>query len=368
MKKIAAFVLSLLMLPAAFASAATVEDWSGVASANTGTYADSNGSKIEFATAADSKGGKALQLTSNLVQGGYCGIWHNISADLSKSGALKFMAKSTVAGEIQMALKDAYNVQYVASFQVGTSWAEANIPLASFIKDPYYTPPEAVTGHPMDLSKTSGMNLAPHMVGPAVILIGSIETVGSAGAASSSQASSASASSSASSGSAVQVLDPSTIDAKSAGSFQDSQGSSFSFASKDNPSKKGKKYLTLTYELKNGGYCGMWCRAGGADWSGANLASAKTLNITLYSKEPVVLGIALKDKGNNQYVAEAPSTKGGKWETVSIPMDSFKLDPYYTPPDAVKGAPKDFSKVGTFNIQPKTPGKFTVAVESVVAK
>ena len=34
---------------------------------------------------------------------------------------------------------------------------------------------------------------------------------------------------------------------------------------------------------------------------------------------------------------------------------------------AIKGAPKDFSKVTTFGIAPKTVGKFTVAVDGFVA-
>ncbi len=373
MKKILSLLLAALLLPASAAFAAVIEDWSNIASGNTGSFQDSNGSKIDFAQDAGPDGGKALKLTTNLVQGGYVGIWHNITADLSKSGTLQFKAKSTVPGDVQIALKDAFNVQYVSKATISSKdWAVVQVPLSSFSKDPYYTPPDAIAGHPMDLSKTSSLNFQPQMSGAAVVEIGAVESAGAAGAAPASSAPAASsaapAASSASTGAAIQVLDASTIDSKSAGTFQDSQGSSFAFVTKDNPSKKGQKYLSITYELKQGGYCGMWMRAGGADWNGANLAGAKTLNLTIYSKDPVVLGIALKDKGNNQYVAETPMSKGGKWETVSVNMSDFKLDPYYTPPDAVKGAPMDFSKVSTFNIQPKTVGKFTVGVDSVTGK
>ena len=372
MKKFLGLLLAALIFPASAVFAGVVEDWSNIASGNTGAYQDSNGSKIEFAQDAGPDGGKALKLTSNLVTGGYCGVWHTISADLSKSGSLKFKAKSTVAGDVQLAIVDGFGVQYVTKASISSKdWAVVEVPLSSFIKDPYYTPPQAVLGHPMDLSKVSNLNFSPQMQGAAVIEIGPVESAGKASASTGSTASTSastapSTSSSASTGAGVQVLDAATIDAKSAGTFQDSQGSSIAFVVKDNPSKKGQKYLSITFEEKQGGYCGIWCRAGGSDWNGANLASAKTLNILVYSKDPVVLGIALKDKSNNQYVADAPSTKGGKWETVSIPMDSFKLDPYYTPPDAIKGAPKDFSKVSTFNIQPKTVGKFIIGIASVV--
>jgi len=112
----------------------------------------------------------------------------------------------------------------------------------------------------------------------------------------------------------------------------------------------------------------MWCRAGGTDWAGVDLAKAQNINLLVFSKDPVVVGLALKDKNNNQYIAEAPPTQGGKWEAVQVPLESFQLDPYYTPPDAVKGAPKDFSKIKTFNIQPKTVGKVTFALDVITAK
>ncbi len=368
MRKFLSFSLAALMLSASAAFAAVVEDWSSIASGNTGSFQDSNGSKIDFATDAGPDGGKALKLTTNLVTGGYVGIWHNITADLSKSGSLKFKAKSTVPGDVQIALKDAYNVQYVTKFSIpSTSWTVVEVPLSSFAKDPYYTPPDAIAGHPMDLSKTSGMNFQPQMAGAAVVEIGAVETSGTASASAGSTSSTVSspAVASAATGPGVQVLDCTGLanDGKSAGTFQDSTGSTFAFAVKDN---SGKKYLSINYDLKQGGYCGMWCRAGGSDWNGTDLSKAKTLNIMIFSKDPVVLEIALKDKNNNQYDANTPATKGGKWELVSIPMDSFHLDAYYTPPDAIKGAPKDLSKVTTFNIQANTVGKFTIGVNSVV--
>ena len=374
MKRFLGLLMAAFMLQASSVFAAVLEDWSGVASGNTGTYQDSNGSKIDFAVDAGPKGGqKALKLTANKVGSGYCGVYHTVTLDLSKSGSFKMTVKSTVAGDIQMAIVDAFGVQYVSKFPVTTAWAEVNVPFTSFIKDPYYTPSAAVLGHPMDLSKDSNLNFSPQIDGASVVLIGPVESAGTAsastGAAAPKTASAVAASSStASNGPAVSVLDFTGLDSKAAGTFQDSLGSSFTFAVKDNPNKKGKQYLTINFDLKQGGYCGMWCRAGGSDWKGADLSGAKNISVMLYSKTPVSLGLALKDKGNNQYVAETPLSAGGKWETVTVSLDSFKLDPYYTPPDAVKGAPKDFSKVTTFNIQPKTVGKVTVAVESVIGK
>lgn len=371
MKRFLSLVLSFGLLQAATAFGAMVQDWSNVGSGMAGTYQDSTGSKIEFTfDAGPNAGEKALKLTTTLASGGYAGVYTSGTFDLSKFGVLTFMAKSTVPGDVQIAIKDAFNVQYIGKVSIPSNdWTLVTLTLSSLAKDPYYTPPDAIAGHPMDLSKVGNLNFSPQMAGSSVVLIGPVSGSGTpSAAASTSNSTSTTAAVTVPSGPGVQVLDPTTLDSKSAGTFQDSLGSSFTFTAKDNPSKKGQKYLAINYELKKGGYAGMWARAGGSDWNGVNLTGKKVLSLTIYSKDPISLGLAIKDATNNQYVADTPMTKGGKWETVLVNMSDFKLDPYYTPPDAKKGAPEDLSKVTGFNIQAKTEGKFTVAVDNVVAK
>ncbi len=376
MKRILSLLVAGLLLQTSAAFADVVQDWTSVQAGMAGTYQDSTGSKMDFTYDAGPKGSdKALKMTYNLVANGYVGVYTGGTWDLSKAASLKFMAKSTLPGDLQIAIKDAYNVQYITKVQIPSAdWTEVTVNLSSFAKDPYYTPPDAIAGHPMDLSKVSNLNFSPQAVGSGVAFIGPVSTAGVAFASASTGtasmvSSAAPAVSAASSGTPSAILDCTGItDPKNAGTFQDSQGSSFTFTAKDNPNKKGQQYLSIAYELKQGGYCGMWCRAGGADWKGADLTGLKTISLMIYSKDPVVLGLALKDKNNNQYVADTPATTGGKWETVSVSLSDFKLDPYYTPPDAIKGAPQDFSKVATFNIQPKTVGKFVLAVDNMVGK
>jgi hypothetical protein len=363
-------------------SGAVVENWGSVsAGKDTGTFVDTMGSKIDFVVGPGPDGSsKALKITSTMIQGGYCGIWHNFSADLSKSNSVKFKAKTNAPGDVEMAFKDTYNVQYIARFSVSSKdWTEITVPFSAFNKDPYYTPPEAVLGHPMDLSKATGMNFAPKIIGDSIVEIGPVSGAGTASAgtapAPAAQAVAAAPAAAvpatkpaASSGTAVPILIYDQLDAKAAGGFQDTTGSAFKFEVKDNPNKAGGKYMIINYTLVKGGWSGMWCRAGGIEWDGANLSGAKDVVIKVFSKKPIVIGLALKDKNKNQYVAETPLLKGGKWEAVSVPLSAFILDPYYTPPDATKGAPKDFSSVGTFNIQPKSEGTYTFAVDTFVAK
>lgn len=371
MKKILGVLMLGLALQVSPLFAASVEDWSGIAPANTGTYQDSNGSKIEFASDAGPKGGKALKLTGNLASGGYMGVWHTIAADLSKAGAFKFQAKSTAAGDVQMAIVDAFHVQYIAKFPVTTAWSEVTVPFNTFIKDPYYTPPDAIAGHPMDLSKTTNLNFSPQMAGASVVLIGPVESTGSPSASAAPAAdnkTAAAPAAAASSGPAITgpvvVYEFGASDSGNGGTFQDSQGSSFKYTLKENPKKKGVSYLVIDYDLKQGGYCGMYHRTG-SSWDGQNWNGGKTLSFNLYCKQPLVIGLAIKDKNNNQYVANSSMSKGGNWEKITVNLADFKLDPYYTPPDAIKGAPLDLSAVKSLNIQAQTVGKYTLSIDGV---
>ncbi len=365
MKRILAFIVLALAIQTSAVFAGSVENWSAITAANTGTYLDTMGSKIDFSVDA-STGVKTASLSYTLVQGGYVGIWHNLTADLSKSSGLKFKVKSTLPGGAQMALKDAFGVQYVANFTIPSAdFTEVTLPFSSFSKDSTYQPPGAVMGHPLDVSNTQGMNFAPKAVGTGVMMVAEVETSGE-GAPKAEEPKKP-----ASTGPTVVIQDWTDInmkDTKSSDSFHDSQGSTFADAAVDIPGTK-RKCLVINYELKQGGYCGMWCRAGDKTWGGVDLSKNDSIELIVYSKDAIVIGLALKDKAANQYVAETPETQGkGKWERITVPLSSFQLDPYYTPPDATKGAPKDFSQVKTFNIQPKTTGKFNFAVLNVTAK
>src|SRR5208283_2833488 len=183
MEGLLSFAVVLLLLSSS-AFAAVIEDWNNVnPGMDSGTYADTMGSKVSFTVEAGPNGSKAIKLTSAMVQNGWCGIWRAVAADLSKFGSLKFKVKSNAAGEMQIALKDSYNVQYVAMFQVlSGDWTEVTIPFSSFNKDPYYTPPDAIPGHAMDLTKTKSMNLQPEIIGDSVVEIGLIEATGKASA------------------------------------------------------------------------------------------------------------------------------------------------------------------------------------------
>jgi hypothetical protein len=354
----------VLALAATSAYAGSVEDWSAVAPGkDVGGFADSNGSKCDVIQADGPNGQKSIQITATLVQGGYAGIWHNLAArvDLSKSANLKFSAKSTMPGELQLDIQDAHNVSYTVNFTIASSsWSEISIPISSFKLNPYYQPPEAVKGSPEDLSQVGKIGFGTHIVGSAVINIGPLTTDGTGSPAAAAPV----AQPIVATGAPLVIQDFSTDDPKAGGTFADSNGSTFSYAVKSNSNKAGAKFLVINFNEVQGGYCGMFYHTGN-NWDGQDWTGGKAISLMVYSKVPVSIGFAFKDKNNNQYTADGPSTKGTGWETVQIPMASFKLDPYYTAPDGVKGAPLDLSGVKSFNLQPKTAVKATIAVDKL---
>lgn len=370
MKKILGLLAAAWMLQASPAFSAVIQDWTSLGNGAAGPYNDNNGSKVEFTFDAGPKAGqKALKITTNLVSSGYAGVYTNTTGDLSKSANLVFMVKSSAAGDVQVAIKDAFNVQYVEKFTVPAGdWTPVTLSLAGLIKDPYFTPPDAIAGHPMDLSKISNLNFSPQMTGASVVLIGPIETMGTASTSSASSNSAAkpsSAAASSGSGSGLAVYDFTADTPTAGGVFNDSLGSTIKFTLVDNPNKKGSKYLKVDYDLKQGGYCGVYYRTG-SGWDGQDWTVGNNLSMMVYSKAPITLGLAIKDKNNNQYTATAPATKGTGWEKIIVPLDSFTLGQYYTPPDAIKGAPKDLSAVKQLQFQPQTGGPNTFAIDSAM--
>ena len=155
-----------------------VESWASGSTSNTGVYSDTNGSKVAFEfTEGPKTGEKALKISGELKTGGYLGVWHNLGVNLSSDSFLRFQAKATSAGDVQITLKDKNNVEYIAPFQVGTQWAEVLVPLSGFKKNPYYTPSDAVTGKEMDLSETKSVNFAPQTAGAVAVQVGPVQAI-----------------------------------------------------------------------------------------------------------------------------------------------------------------------------------------------
>lgn len=98
MKKASGFAAAVLFFSQA-AFAEVVADWNHVTPGmDTGAFADTLGSKVEFAAEKGPDGGQALRIRSTLVPNGWGGVWHGISEDLSRNKSLEFKVKTSAPG------------------------------------------------------------------------------------------------------------------------------------------------------------------------------------------------------------------------------------------------------------------------------
>jgi methionine-rich copper-binding protein CopC len=352
-------MVAVFLCVASFATAGPlmVESWDEVNESSTGTYADSNGSTVKFSPAKGKKKEKALLIESDLKTGGYCGVWHTLSAETGKADALVFNVKGDQAGEVQVALKDVNNVQYTTTFSLSKGdWSAVTLLFSSFKKDPYYTPPDAIVGKPVDFSTLKAMNVSSQVMGTSKILVGAVKAVETGkGAVPTSVPTAAQVSEPSKEG--VVVESWVTMASSNTGTYMDSNGSTLSFSMVDGP-KSGEKAVSLEGNLKQGGYLGIWHTLS------ADLSKASFLR---FQAKGVVgdVQVALKDKYNVQYVAIFQV--GKEWTEVLLPLASFQKDPYYTPPEAITGKPMDLSEVKSMNLAPQTAGVVGLMVGPVEA-
>ncbi|HET9869744.1 MAG TPA: carbohydrate binding domain-containing protein, partial [bacterium] len=127
---------------------------------------------------------------------------------------------------------------------------------------------------------------------------------------------------------------------KDVGGFADSNGSKCDVAQAAGP-QGGQKSVQISATLVQGGYAGIWHNLAAP----ADLSKSANLVFQAKSTMPGELQLDIQDAHNVSYTVnfQVPSAS---WTQVTIPISSFKLNPYYQPPEAVKGSPEDLSQVG----------------------
>jgi hypothetical protein len=356
MKGLLSFAVVLLLLSST-AFTAVMEDWNRVnPGQDTGTFMDTMGSGINFSVEDGPDGNKVIKLTSKITANGWCGIWRTIAADLSGNNSLRFKIKSSAAGEVQIALKDSYNVQYSAHFPVFSGdWTEVTVPFSTFNKDPYYTPPDAIPGHPMDLTMTKSMNLQPNIIGDSVVEIGPIEAVGTTSASAAPTPISG-----ASSTSNARIIDDWFISPyQMLGTFADSMGSKSDAVLETGPD--GQKAVKLTSSLVLGGWCGI-----GRNIPVSDLSKNTCFKFKIKSNVSGQVQMSLKDSFNVQYVTIF-QVSPTDWTEVTVPFSSFQKDPYYTPPGAHLGHSMDLKMTKGISFTPKMTGDSILEIGQIEA-
>lgn len=340
-------------------SAANLVDWGHFEQGkDLGAYADDGASTISAKQVeGPAKGQKALRMDASLAKWG--GVWANVQGqDLSQAGGLRFKAKAGQPGQLTVSLVDAKKAQVEAVISVKAGdWQGFAIPMSLFHKSAWQAP-EAPKDGVFDPAHLSGLNLSPRAPGEHSFSVGPIEIVngpveGKTGLMDGSGKDGA-----------LMVQDFEDLQAGAFGTFQDDKtGCTIKLQMVDGG--RSGKAAQFDDDLKDGGWLGAWMRAGDS-WGGQDWSGAKSLHLWVKSSAPTSLELAFNDANQNAYLAPAVQTQGHGWEALVVPFDGFKLNEYYQPAQAKKGAPLDLSHIDSFNIGVKSPGKGSFLVDDVI--
>jgi hypothetical protein len=357
MKKISFGLLALWSL-ASLAGAATIRDWSAIDfGKNVGIYSDKDGTKLEVSQVSGQKDEeKAVQLSGNMV--GWGGFWATAQGDLSHAGAIKFMAKASKPMALNLGIADKKKVGYSVNVRIlSDDWQEFVVPLSLFSRSKYQAEGAPAKGA-IDWSKVASMTFSPAAQGDFTLALGSIA----------SQSGKAEAKIGIKAKPGVLVVQDFTLLEKNAyGPYSDDKGTSITMTLKKDPQGDGNQLADFHYDIKEGGWCGYWMRAG-ESWGGQDWRGALSMNLEVYSEEPIQLNMGFNDPNQCAYVADSPKTKGKGWETLTIPFKNFALNKYYQPEGAKKGAALDLSHIESINLSPKGDGKHEFQVREIDIK
>ena len=98
------------------------------------------------------------------------------------------------------------------------------------------------------------------------------------------------------------------------------------------------------------------CAAQNQDWS-----SGRAISFQIKPAHPLRLSVSFLDRNRVAYTTWT-ELKGGVWQSVRIPFDEMRPNPYFQPPDAKTGSPIDVSDVKGIAFAPhdQTAGRLTI--------
>jgi hypothetical protein len=339
------------------AFAETLQDWSALDRAkDMGVFFDPNGSSVAAGLdEGPTKAQKAFRIASELKDWG--GAWARMRTDLTGVSAVRFQARSESPGLLRVVLGDDQKARYVTVIRVvSDEWQWFTLPLSSFAPTPYAFPqaPRTSTFH---WSKVEEIQFQPETLGSSNFIVGPVSALRGRAKAYTGMPENGPGS--------LVVQDFILLEKNAYGPFTDEKsGSEITLALKQDPEGKVGHFADFRYDLKAGGWCGYWIRAGQL-WGGQDWTGGKALRCRVLSREPITLQFGFNDANQNAYVATAPPTAGTGWQTVEVPLGNFQLNPYYQPTEAQKGQPLDLSHIESFNIAPVTKGEHDFQVSRV---
>jgi hypothetical protein len=321
---------------------------------------DAKGTKIKIAQAeGPMKGEKALKATASLGEWG--AVWVEVKTDWTKVQSIRFKAKVSAPGLMEVALIDAHKVRHVCKVRVvSDEWEEFVLPLSTF-KPTEYPAPGVAKDAPLDWRSVQRLQISPWTAGTTTYWVGPISP-----APAEAKAFSGMPEVTMGMGRLV-VQDFLLLDKRSYGPFTDgSEDTVIRMDVERDPETKGAAVGVVRYQMAPKGWCGLWIRCG-IDWGGQDWRGGTTFRLTYRSEEEMPLEIGFNDGNQNAYVTYVKLDEtGDKWVALDVPLKRFKLNAEYQPKEGRKGAPLDLSRIETFNIAPMTPGEHEFRLKEIV--
>ncbi len=146
----------------------TVQDFLALPRTGFGPFSDALGSSIALTVEHGARGAYEARVKYLLVPKGWCGVWIRAGQDWrgqdwGRGSGLAVEARSRSPLRLQLAFNDANQNAYLSpplELEPG-AWRVLRAPFASFRPNPYYQPPHARPGAPLDLGRVDTFNLSP---------------------------------------------------------------------------------------------------------------------------------------------------------------------------------------------------------------
>jgi Carbohydrate binding domain (family 11) len=124
------------------------------------------------------------------------------------------------------------------------------------------------------------------------------------------------------------------------------------------PSLPGEPVLLVEYPSPASDPAGrdVQCMAENQDWT-----AGRAISFQIKADHPLRLSVSFIDRNHVVFTAWT-DLAGGAWQSVTIPFDGIRPNPYFQPPDARTGAPIDVSEVKflAFAPQDQAPGRLAI--------
>jgi hypothetical protein len=100
----------------------------------------------------------------------------------------------------------------------------------------------------------------------------------------------------------------------------------------------------------------VWCDSENHDWT-----AGRAISFRVKPDHALKLSVSFLDRNRVAYTSWT-ELRGGEWQTVRIPFDEIRPNPYFQPPGAKTGAPIDVSEVMGIGFAPQdqTAGRLAI--------